>query len=439
MDERGANIDLVFRNGLRDYEVLPPPEAWDSIHPAIKVKKSQFIFFRAAAAVAVITTLSFLAYILSRDAESVIDNTFTALNIKLTLPISGHSEDPSLDLSQFERSVAVTKLGSFPSETPEIAIAANNQTDIISEDSDVQYLRSVESSSSFRNGPALASVKTVPGNAFVNNSIESHYMPEVSKINSTERWSIGALASPTYYSRVSSSANDMSRQLDASEQSMMSYSGGVAVSYRLNKRFSIQTGLYYSSMGQELSQINSFSGFQKYDNTKGANNFEVLTSSGRVLTRNADVFLNSTGPAERIQTVFTNDVFDPEKASLQYLDNSLIQNFSYLELPVFLRYKFIDKAMDFNLIGGISYNLLVNNDVYAVVGGDKYSVGETMGLNPLALSSSLGMGMEYSFSDKLSLNVEPTFRYYINPFNEITGSDSHPFSFGIFSGVTYKF
>ena len=69
-------------------------------------------------------------------------------------------------------------------------------------------------------------------------------------------------------------------------------------------------------------------------------------------------FLNASGPGERIKTVFTNDVFDPEKASLQYMDNNLIQNFSYLELPVVLRYKFIDKAMDFNLIGGISYNLL---------------------------------------------------------------------------------
>ena len=33
MDEKGANIDLVFRNGLKDFEVLPPPEVWDNIHP----------------------------------------------------------------------------------------------------------------------------------------------------------------------------------------------------------------------------------------------------------------------------------------------------------------------------------------------------------------------------------------------------------------------
>jgi opacity protein-like surface antigen len=71
--------------------------------------------------------------------------------------------------------------------------------------------------------------------------------------------------------------------------------------------------------------------------------------------------------------------------------------------------------------------------------GSKYSIGKTDGLNPISLSSSLGMGMEYNFSDNLSLNLEPTFRYYLNPFNEVTGLKIHPYSFGIFSGLSYKF
>jgi hypothetical protein len=56
-----------------------------------------------------------------------------------------------------------------------------------------------------------------------------------------------------------------------------------------------------------------------------------------------------------------------------------------------------------------------------------------------SISSSLGMGMEYNFSGKLSLNLEPTFRYYLNTFDNVYGSSFHPFSFGIFSGISYKF
>jgi hypothetical protein len=104
-----------------------------------------------------------------------------------------------------------------------------------------------------------------------------------------------------------------------------------------------------------------------------------------------------------------------------------------------MRYKFIDKKLDFNLIGGVSYNMLVNNSVFTMADGNKYPIGKTEGLNSISLSSSLGMGVEYNFSEKFSLNLEPTVRYYLNPYNESTGLEIHPYSFGIFSGLSYKF
>jgi hypothetical protein len=263
------------------------------------------------------------------------------------------------------------------------------------------------------------------------------YKPDVVEAKPEARWSIAAMASPTYYSRFNS-ADGLSSQLMSSEQPLVSYSGGVAFSYKLSKRFSVQSGLYYSSLGQKVEGINSFGGFKQYDNTQGDNNFEVLTSSGLVTANNPDVFLNADA-SNRVVTVYTIDVFDPKKASLQYINNSLTQNFSYLELPVTLRYKVIDKTIGLNLIGGLSYNLLIHNAVYTTVNGSKYPIGDTKGLNPLSLSSSIGMGMEYNFSGKLSLNLEPMFRYYLNPFNVSTGTLTHPYSFGIFSGVSYKF
>jgi len=108
-------------------------------------------------------------------------------------------------------------------------------------------------------------------------------------------------------------------------------------------------------------------------------------------------------------------------------------------MPLILRFKLLDKVLDLNVIGGLSYNLLVSNNVYATIDGGRYPVGKTEGLNPVMLSSSIGMGMEYSLSVKFSLNLEPTFRYFINPFSVIPGIRIHPYSIGIFSGLTYKF
>jgi hypothetical protein len=143
--------------------------------------------------------------------------------------------------------------------------------------------------------------------------------------------------------------------------------------------------------------------------------------------------------AARVLTVYTRDVFDPVKSDLTYINNSIYQNFNYVEIPLVVKYKIVDRSIDFNVVGGLSYNLLMANSAYATRDGEKFYIGQTEGLSPVTFSSTLGMGMEYKLSSKLSLNVEPTFRYYLTPLGGLAGSSIHPYSFGILLGVFYKF
>jgi len=440
MDEREANIDLVFRNGLKDYEVLPPPEFWDSIQPVIKRNPRSFILLRAAALVTVVLSLSFFAYRLSMELSSGAEQ-IVASNEETMSPeiLASITEPVQITPKEKVRIKADQKL------VVETVVQDSNIPSVTSESlaPEVKYLSETKNisinTSKPLSGLTLASLSSPRKYSFPVKEVETQYIPEESPLQTTERWSIAALASPTYYSRFNSGKDEFSKQMMASEQPIVSYSGGVALAYRINNRLSLQTGLYYSSLGQDLDGISSFGGFQKYDNTKGDRNFEVLTTSGTVYTNNADVFLLSNGSGNKVITSYTNDVFDPEKASLHYINSTMRQTFSYLELPVVLRYKVVDKTIDLNLIGGLSYNILVNNSVYTLSEGSKYLIGKTEGLNPVSLSSSLGMGMEYNFSDNLSLNLEPMFRYYLNPFTESAGSNFHPYSFGIFSGMSFKF
>ncbi|MFA5820061.1 MAG: outer membrane beta-barrel protein [Bacteroidales bacterium] len=441
MDKRGANIDIVFRNGLEDYEVLPPQEVWDNIHPVVKRKRRPFILLRAAALIAVVLSMSFLAYRWSREVSTGHESTVVALNVETISPVISPDIIRTIPVTGKENKVIQGSQKTKIKSTQDLTNTPDDENNISPAVGYLQVPNSLSASETpLLHGPRLVTLNSPQNKTFQIEEIKEQYLPENNAVKGTDRWSIAAMASPTYYSRFNSGNDELSKQLMASEENLISYSGGVAFSYKINKRFSIQSGLYYSSVGQMVDGINSFGGFQKYGNTaKGDPNFKVLTTNGTVRTNNADVFLLSNGPVERITTNYTNDVFDPIKANLLYLNNTLRQNFSYLELPIVLRYKFVDKKIDLNLIGGVSYNMLVNNSVYTMVDGGKYPIGETEGLNLLTVSSSLGMGMEYSFSDKLSLNLEPTFRYYLNPFNEMTGSKIHPYSFGIFSGVSYKF
>ena len=437
MNEKGANIDLLFRNGLKDFEVLPPPGVWDGIHSAIKIKSRPIILLRIAAAVTILLTVSFLTYKWSREISSTTSVSALSFNIGAPSPVfSVPFDDPQyLPAIRNNKVINSSNVIIEPLNYGTISDA----TYVAFSPEPIMNIQETKSLSIGNNTTVRGPLLALPNRSQVN-SIYIQY-PELQSLllnnpnRPMDRWSIAAMASPTYYSGISSGSDQLSNKIMSSEQPLFSYSGGLSFSYKISKRFSIQSGLYYSSLGQKVDGINSYSGFTQYNKTKGDHNFEVLTSNGKVYATNPDVFLTANGP----DRILTKDVFDPKKASLQPVNSSLNQNFSYLEFPVILRYKIVDKTIGINLIGGLSYNLLVHNSVYTTLDGKIYPIGDTKGLNPLTLSSSLGMGMEYNISGKLSLNLEPTFRYYLNPFSVTTGSFIHPYSFGIFSGVSYKF
>jgi hypothetical protein len=438
MSEKGANIDLLFRNGLKDFEVLPPPGVWEGVHSAVKTKSRPVIFLRVAAVAAVLITVGFLTYRLSREITSLPSESVISFNSQeasvISVPFNSPVYKPAGNNAEAHPSdikVGLIDTGKLPQGTEEkiyeVQIINFQKTKSLS-----LYDKSINIESHLT--PVYSSQETPAEIKYP----DLQYFPENSPVKPVERWSVAAMASPTYYSRINSGSDALSSQIINSEQPLFSYSGGVSFSYKISKRFSIQSGLYYSSLGQKVDGINSFSGFSQYNETKGSHSFEVPTTNGTVFANNPDVFLSANG-AERVVTAYTKDIFDPKKASLQPVSNSLNQNFSYLEFPVVVRYKLVDKTIGINLVGGLSYNVLVHNSVTTTLNGSIYPVGETKGLNPLSLSSSLGMGMEYNISNKLSLNLEPTFRYYLNPFSVTTGSFNHPYTFGIFSGVSYKF
>jgi hypothetical protein len=440
MDEKGANIDLVFRNGLKDFEVLPPPGVWDSIHPALKIKSRLVILLRVAAVITVLLTVSFFTYRSSREMSTEASNSVMAFNEEASSPVIYNPIDNTQYLPEEKNNMVKS--------SSNVLLEAEYHSAIIEEIETIaspeQILNIPETKNLYlTKNETISDLELKPLNSSKGNPItilypDLQYPPVNTVVKPVNRWSIEALASPTYYSTFTSGNDQLTSQFTSTEKPLFSYSGGVGFSYKISKRFSIQSGIYYSSFGQRVDGIYSFSGFQKYNESKGGSSFVVPTTSGTVYTSNPDVYLTDYGSGKVI-AAYTNDVFDPNKASLQYISNSLTQNLSYLELPVIIRYKVIDKMIGINIIGGLSYNLLVSNSAYTMKDGTKYSIGDTKGLNPLALSSSLGMGMEYNLSDKLSLNLEPTFRYYLNPFSVTTGSNIHPYSFGIFSGVSYKF
>lgn len=438
MAEWHSNIDLVFRNGLKDYEVLPPEEVWDNITPSVNVKKRRIapVFSRAAAVVVIVASAATATYFLYNSLSGTIGSGPAVTFNQETMP-SGDYRPASLTLTTAVQPV-------YRAETaPEQPVPVAPETVSIREPAIAEITISgnaTERKLFAGNNPGLALSQPALLPAGKNEKVFDIVVPGYEKpVNNSDRWKLGASVLPSYYSRFNFSSNDAAKDYISSENAVMAYSGGVSFSYDLGKRVSLQAGVVYSSMGQRINGITSFSGFKNYADTKTPSDFEIRTASGTITSVNKDIYFTDNTNVSRVLSRYTIDVFDPVKANLEYVSSSLIQTMSYIEMPVILRYKVIDRRIDVNMLGGVSYSILVGNSAWVKSGGVKYIIGTTDGLSSVTLSSSLGMGLEYKLSESFTFNVEPVFRYYITPLGGITGSAIHPYSFGILSGLFYNF
>ncbi|MDK2979483.1 MAG: hypothetical protein PWP52_2197, partial [Bacteroidales bacterium] len=131
--------------------------------------------------------------------------------------------------------------------------------------------------------------------------------------------------------------------------------------------------------------------------------------------------------------------YDLSNPIFNKLNANIRQSFEYIEVPLIIRYKIIDKIIDINLIGGVGANFLVGNNVYLMYENSKDVIGKTNGVNDINYSGSLGFGLEYPILNSVNILIEPSIKYYLNPINANSAVESHPYSIGIYTGVSYSF
>jgi len=111
---------------------------------------------------------------------------------------------------------------------------------------------------------------------------------------------------------------------------------------------------------------------------------------------------------------------------------------SYFEVPLELEYALVKKRFGINLIGGFSTFILNNNEVVSEFEGRKTLIGTANNINNLSFSTNLGVGLDYKFTKTFKLNIEPSFKYQINTFSDVSGNFK-PYIIGVYTGFSYKF
>jgi len=254
-------------------------------------------------------------------------------------------------------------------------------------------------------------------------------------------WMIGAAVSPNYSMIKTSQSSEYLRSMANSQSTdNLNLAGGLSVEYKTKKRWSIQSGIYYNKLEQlSGSSLSSQNGLAF--GPEGLNNL----FNAPVFANNGLMAMNSVAGVIQIANLPSNVRIEGSLDHAQLGKNTLVTNadfnqrFEYLEIPLYFRYLLIDSKIDIQVLSGLSTNILVGNNVYMQDENGKSKIGSTIGMTNFNYSGVFGLGFNYSLTSSLYLNIEPRFKYYFNSLNENKDISYQPYTFGIYTGISYAF
>lgn len=235
------------------------------------------------------------------------------------------------------------------------------------------------------------------------------------KIN---RWQVTSNVAPIYFSSTSNGSPLDSKLIDNDKvYSAENISYGIGVNYAVNKRVKIRTGINILNVD--------------YD-TNGILYYQTPTVSSKLSGLNPNV------PGSLLVIESLSNVNTLFNRPIQKFEGSLNQKLGYIEMPLEVTYKILDKNFGIDLIGGMSTLVLNRNEIYLQSSELNLKIGEANNLNNVHFSGNLGLGLKYGFFKRLEARIEPVFKYQINTFNNDAGNFK-PFVFGVYSGINYTF
>ena len=495
MNKNDQILDDFFRSKLESLEETPSPMVWEQIQQrqagGAKQHKIRNVLRLISTAAAVLLAF-FLVWNLMKErpiedpvilSELSQNNTVSPEKVQIDTIVL--QKAPIVEVTATNAIPVVERSSGFVMPTSDnLLVSSINETHKNREEEILKYIDRKKSdalSSNYANMYALV-VNAKPQSKYQELSdlekeivaINASYYEKSGKSKSPKEWSVGAYLSPTYSVNQGSNSVDYSRSTIASgSKTHMDVGAGMLVDYHLNKRWSVQSGLLAGNLSQTTSnQTKSVEIFMspevpaqsnQYSSSQPSfpNNLSPPNHSNRPIlpteTRNVmsgpsrnhhtdralmpvsnPMPVKYNAPAGVIQlTKATEDIegYTSEVLSMQGVE----QNFTYLEVPLYVRYQLVDKTFGLGISGGVSTNILVGNKVYTSDGTGKSNIGKTQDMRELSYSTGIGLGLSYKFIDNLSAQVQPVFKYYLNSLSSNSSVDFRPYSFGIQAGISYRF
>lgn len=252
---------------------------------------------------------------------------------------------------------------------------------------------------------------------------------EVLAENKGGKWSAGPSVAPVYFDAIGEGSPVHSIFVPNSKSGDLNLSYGLSVAYEVSSKLKIRSGIHRVDYGYSTNDVEFSSSLESSAIGQIANvNYSATGKNIVVASSASEVEVNTM-----------NDLIAEEFSGQGLSQNgAMTQQFGYLEVPVELEYTLVDKKIGVNLIGGISSLFLVDNSISLSSGELVTEMGEANNVNEINFSTNVGIGLNYKFTKKVQLNIEPVFKYQLNTFSQTDGT-FQPFTVGVYSGISFKF
>ncbi|MCF8361636.1 MAG: PorT family protein [Prolixibacteraceae bacterium] len=460
MQNNDNNIDKLFRSQLADYEVNPSPDVWDNINATLagRRKRRRAIWLWSASAAASIALAFILGWHMS-DQSFEYDTHMAELE-RMKIQIGNENQIQTVFEQKIELTIEKKEIASFSDFSKPTLMAESKQMNKNKEQSfPPTYLTT---SNVNIDKPVLnknlakeqkePTVLTEADRAVMEANIAS-LKGNDKKEESHNKWSVGIKASPEYRFdellasnyEYSPAANDFSAAQNSINSTYNSnFSGGITVSYKTSKRLSFISGINYSEITQSANNVTlAFAGHNWVNNSLEAEYSTYNAKYDRQANTDKNVMISTNAGLANIKMPQGVQL---AKASSLYTSMSTAaeeynfeQTAGYIEVPLIMNYKIIDKKVGLHILGGVNTNFLVSNDVYLSQNDNTIASGNTEGLRDITFSSSLGAGLSYNITKWLNFNIEPMMKFQLNSLNDLSAYNVRPYTFGVYSGLQYMF
>ncbi|MEQ3690346.1 MAG: hypothetical protein ABNG98_02385 [Flavobacterium sp.] len=267
----------------------------------------------------------------------------------------------------------------------------------------------------------LASVETEenPLEKLLREKLEGKNVDEKEK-EKRNKWAVSTVASPVYFNSVSQGSSLDSKLESNSKDYGNSLSFGLGLEYELSKKWSVKAGVNTLSLDYDTNDVVFFQDVnaRTMENVTPSQTGSMLSVQSKRLSQSNTINMSGT--------------------VVEKFEGEINQKMGYIEVPLELSYKLLDKKFGINVIGGMSTLFLNENRVSLVSNGSEINIGEANNLNNIHFSSNVGLGFKYTFWKSFQANFQPMFKYQINTFSNDSGNFK-PYFVGLYSGISFSF